>query len=409
MDVTVITDSDMLLNTYNDLVSWATELHLVYAWASSNGGKAPHWKSVDLKKVKRAVIGIHFAQTEPSVLRVLNNLGVLKVLSDTSGVFHPKVIVGQVGTHLRAIIGSSNFTTGGFGKNTEVNVLLEGRSDGYHTPLRPRGPLDAVCAFVNMQWSRKDAFKPTTTWLDDYKRARRKQPKPPTSPPAIKANRPALPLPTNLNIDFNTYYNLIASQHERRLGRNSRIYVFDSDNGAYLQEAEACQSAFRAYRNFADMPVDTRQLVGGWGPHTSGFFGDMRPAGNFKARIRHDAASISKHLDRIPLKGKVSGQLAEEVLHGLDALKGFNIATASRLLTVKRPDLFLSVNSANRAAIKTLFNVAPWNGVKQYLDLHSRLWKMLWFKSEEPEKWDQRRVWRARVALLDAALYNRRA
>ena len=65
---------------------WAQEIRLAYAWLSSSRGRAGHWKAIDFKKVKPAVIGIHFAQTEPDALRDLHDhdsLGVtgMRVLS----------------------------------------------------------------------------------------------------------------------------------------------------------------------------------------------------------------------------------------------------------------------------------------------------------------------------------------
>ena len=45
------------------IADWADELHLAYAWAASSGGVAEHWNLLPLERVRRAVLGIHFAQT----------------------------------------------------------------------------------------------------------------------------------------------------------------------------------------------------------------------------------------------------------------------------------------------------------------------------------------------------------
>ena len=71
------------------ITDWADELHLAYAWAASSGGAAEHWNLLPLDRVKRAVLGIHFAQTDPAVLREFRARGVLRVVPDTGGVFHP--------------------------------------------------------------------------------------------------------------------------------------------------------------------------------------------------------------------------------------------------------------------------------------------------------------------------------
>jgi hypothetical protein len=383
---TVITEQGELLRAYVDLVNWASELHLVYAWASSGGGSAPHWAALDLKKVRKAVIGTHFAQTEPAALAAINDRGVLKVIPETAGVFHPKVLLGTLDGHTRAIVGSSNFTGGGFGKNTEINVLLEG--------LSAVQPMQDIIGFVNDQWNRPDAGKPTPAWLKEYERRWRLRPRPPAAPPLGSKPTRAPLIPADVNVDFDMYYDLIADQDGRRLKGGDTIYVFDREKGSYLQEAEACRAGFRASRKFAAMPRDARRLIGGWGEDTTGFFGSMRGAGRFMHTVLAAPATIAKYLDKLPLTGKVETKLIGQVLGGLVGIDGISIGTASRLLTVKRPDLFLSVNNANRAGIKALFGGAPWNGVGQYLALHDQLWALPWFNSDAPEAGDPLRVWR---------------
>src|SRR5450631_3050904 len=111
------------LAALTELFDWAQEVRLAYAWATSSDSHAAHWKALPLSKVKQATIGIQFAQTEPATLRAFLGCGagILKVVEDTGGVFHPKVAVGLRGGDARALVGSSNFTTGGFSGNTELN------------------------------------------------------------------------------------------------------------------------------------------------------------------------------------------------------------------------------------------------------------------------------------------------
>lgn len=124
LDVRVLADPLASYSAMKDLVTWAEALDLAYAWASSSGGSAAHWRLLPLDKIRRAIIGIHFAQTEPYVLRELWDRGALRVIADTSCFFHPKLIVGVKGAE--TLVGSSNLTNGGFGANTEVIVLLSG-------------------------------------------------------------------------------------------------------------------------------------------------------------------------------------------------------------------------------------------------------------------------------------------
>lgn len=88
-------------------------------------------------------------------------------------------------------------------------------------------------------------------------------------------------------------------------------------------------------------------------------------------------------------------------------VRGVKLGTATRLLIAKRPDIFLPVNGANADRIKQVFGTVPKNP-SQYMALMKHLWSMPWFKSGEPADEHQRRVWRVRVAILDAVLYERK-
>lgn len=141
-----------------DTVDWAREIYLAYAWASSAGGAAEHWRALQVKKVKQAVIGLHFEATEPLVLRTLHARGVLRVREDAVGVFHPKVLVATRDKGARVIVGSSNFTAGGFEKNTEVNVLLSGP--------REDDTIVRLLSFIHHQWTQ--SVIPSKTVLAEY-------------------------------------------------------------------------------------------------------------------------------------------------------------------------------------------------------------------------------------------------
>lgn len=54
------------------------------------------------------------------MLRELHARQVLRVVEDTEGVFHPKILIATKGREARVLVGSSNFTSGGFGANTEI-------------------------------------------------------------------------------------------------------------------------------------------------------------------------------------------------------------------------------------------------------------------------------------------------
>ena len=387
------------LAALTELFKWAGELRLAYAWATSNGGYAAHWKALPLPKVKQATIGIQFAQTEPAALRTLLGCapGVLKVVEDTSGVFHPKVIVGLRGAESRALVGSSNFTNGGFSGNTELNVLIEG--------LAGEAPLDEILAFVDQQWKHPRAFEPSEVWLRRYEKAYESRPRPKPVPKNGTAKAKVLiSADTDLDIEWEGYYALIEQQERRMLSSGYVIHVFDHPDSSYLQEIEKCQESFRRYSKFEDIPLEDRKFVAGFGG-TSGYFGRMVGAGFFKNMIIERPEEIGASLDAIPLKGQPTDAQVLKYLDAATALNGVSFATATRLLIAKRPDVFLSLNRASRDRIRQVFGTAP-TTPGAYLRLLKRIWSIRWFRSPEPDSEHERRIWRVRVAVLDAVMYE---
>lgn len=185
VDTKLVGTPTATLRALKDLYSWAEELHLVYAWASSADGTDEHWTALPQSHVRRAIIGVHFARTEPLVLRALHARGVLRVAVNLEGVFHPKMVLGTKGKRARVLLGSSNFTSGGFAKNTEVNVLVAG--------LLSEPFFRQLSEFIDGLWQDANLREPDEAWLRSYARLFDARAVPPASPtrPVLAAPPPA--------------------------------------------------------------------------------------------------------------------------------------------------------------------------------------------------------------------------
>lgn len=394
--VEVLSAADQVLKSLRSLTDWANDIYFAYAWVSSAGEKAEHWKALDLAKVRQAVVGMHFNQTEPRALEILHREAptALRVVSDTSGVFHPKIIVGVRGKLARAIVGSSNFTKGGFQSNAELNLALEGPVDA--------APIRDLLDFVDQQWSGKRTFVPTEEWLSTYEKDYRNRPRPRHVQPPLGAMRTPVKW-ADLDVPWPRYFSLIAAQDRRQLNDDFQIVLFGEDGNSYLEEMEFCQDVFGRYAHFKKIPTAKRKHVAGFGQST-GFFGTMRPAGNFKSLVNEDPGALSE-LDRLPRKGDVDFDLAVSVAEALLKVDGVGLGVATRLLSMKRPDYFMPINSANRAGVRELYGKTP-STVRSYVEMLESLWAMEWWKAPEPKDPLESRVWHGRVALLDSVVYG---
>jgi hypothetical protein len=75
------------------------------------------------------------------------------------------------------------------------------------------------------------------------------------------------------------------------------------------------------------------------------------------------------------------------------------------MLAVKRPDVFLPLNNANSERIAELYGKVP-STAESYVTMLEALWVMPWCKSQEPKDQTEARIWRGRVAMLDAVVYQ---
>jgi hypothetical protein len=392
MDASVLSSPEEWLKAIQSLGKWAERIKFAYVWVATDRGEAAHWKALPLEKIAHAVVGTQFAQTEPWALRELDKTGGLKVIIDSVGTFHPKVTIGFKGQRVRAVVGSANLTTAAFSKNAELGVVLDG------------GPADKAIAdiiqFVQHSWERGTPLD--YDWLERYAVAWKRRPRPTGIVPWTSAQAASI---EDLDISWDDYYRLIESQEGRKLQSGYRLSIFNVKE-SYLKEIEACRAAFRDDGGFSIIPPDSRKLIAGLRPHSSGLLGSMKGAGIAKSIVSDQADVIASVLDQIPLTGVITAEQARLAVESLTATKGIALGVATRLLAVKRPDVFLSVNGGSRPKIADLCSRGAPTNARSYVDLLSRIWKTPWWNSPMPTNPKQRRVWSARVALLDSALYE---
>src|SRR5262249_38272183 len=136
-------------------------------------------------------------------------------------------------------------------------------------------------------------------------------------------------------------------------------------------------------------------------------FGSMQWVGLFKQAVKDNNEGISLALDEIPLDGDISRDHYQKFTDRfLKAFRRAGMALASRLLAMKRPDTFVCVNNQNREGLVQAFRVSPGRDAETYWDLIERVQTCTWWKVPPPAGGDEREVWRARAAFLDALFYT---
>lgn len=393
MKTTVLTNADVLFERLEALFKWADSVDLCYAWACSTDGTSRHWKAMDLAKVRRAVIGTSFARTEPAAIVALNEkTDRLKLIIKSDGTFHPKVILGCKGEQRRAIVGSANFTRAAFTTNTELSIEIDG--------TKADGQLGHIQEFINDRW--EDGEILDENWLADYKvlweRERKRKVIVPGAPLEITSL-------TSLEMTWAEYVELIRKQ-EGRITKNFKIKV-TAAAGSYFSEIGSAAKMFRRAPHFSDLSLDDRTFLMGERAST-GLLGSMGGAGWAMELVQRYPEKIGQGLDQLPLDKPVTKELAEKVLKALTDLHGVSVGVASRLMAIKRPDLFISVNNGSEPKLSMARNGVRIKSTKHYMALLSSIWDTEWFRSPRPRDVNEAALWDWRVALLDASLYEHR-
>ena len=171
------------------------------------------------------------------------------------------------------------------------------------------------------------------------------------------------------------------------------------------------------HKHFNNIPFDARRGIAGLASKTiknSELFGSMSGAGVFYGLINNEHEAFSLALDQIPSAGEVRKEHYDAYLN--EYLKAFpngrdGLGTATRLLAMKRPDVFLCVDAKNIKKLAEdvgIVRVDQLDYERYWLEVVLRLREAPWWLSPEPTDPTEQAVWHARAAMLDAIFYEKR-
>jgi HKD family nuclease len=389
------------------LVAECTRFHVAVAWASV-GFEAFDFLVAHRQKIRRMVVGTHFYQTHPRFIKEFRKHPRCRFVLKPDGVFHPKVYLFEKGEAAwECIIGSPNFTSGGMASNCEMAALITNEDNGAVEAL------DAVRESIQEFWN--GGHRPSRQELEAYT-AIWHQKRPTLKKLAGQFGNPGqdkhdlgktpLAVPA-LQMTWPDYF--------RELERKSEEVPDHFSVKGRLQVIEAVRSLFKEHTHFADMSLDERKQVAGIVARDGinfRWFGSMKGAGVFIGVLGTNSEQLSLALDRIPGRGRVSrDDYLAYVKRFRQAFpgRGYGVATASRLLAMKRPDTFICLDSRNRRGLCKDFNITQTVGFEDYWDsIIERVQEAPWWSSPRPTNGPERAVWEARAAFLDCLYYDGR-
>jgi hypothetical protein len=190
--------------------------------------------------------------------------------------------------------------------------------------------------------------------------------------------------------------------------RNDR-YKSVKDRLSLLAKA---RQLFEKTDHVSSLNGEERKLIAGL-PNTihdeSGWFGSMVGNGLFRKRIAENDARISRALDHIPLLGQLTRAHFDAFIGEYQEIfDGVFVATATRLLALKRPDTFVCFDSMNRRELCKAFSI-PQAGMdyNRYWDeIVERIQDSEWWLHPKPATKLEKEISAARAAFLDSLYYD---
>lgn len=325
------------------------------------------------------------------------------VAKNRPGCFHPKIYYFTTGTKAEAIVGSANFTGGGLGANLEASVHVKGNLD------------DPFFAQIRDQF---EAYKPlhlpiTKPLATSYRRqaeAARSKPRPrnPTLPDEKKSfERFNAPLAT---MSWATFVEEARADHHHDFTK--RMKLLRAIQHMFVKIASFADLTVAEWKGIAGAIGESEAIEAGLDDLDWGWFGSMGGAGTFAQLIGQQNADLAAALDMIPRRGDVTEDQFDAYAEAFTAsftgrARIARLAPATRLLAMKRPDVFVCVNGENRRGLAEALAFAPTTlNLDNYWErVIEPIRQAPWYTTPRPAS-QNLELWDARVAMLDAIYYE---
>lgn len=394
----LISNPELLQDVFIREINKHRFISFATAWAGVESKVFEHLVKNE-SKIKNSVVGIHFYQTHPDFIEQFIGNKEIKYIQQPDGTFHPKTYLFYTDTkNWSLIVGSANFTMSGFERNIESCVFINSSDPGtikfYAETLEPiKKWFNAASYFDGEKLTNYRNFHRTQqTKLESLSNKYGK---------TTKASKPIYSTRI-VSMDWQTYIKRVMDDKEH--GVNDRIKVLDIAN-----------DLFSKYNHFHEIPIHERKFIAGVyndseieGSENWGYFGSMVGNGMFKKAINNNDKNLSKALDHIPLKGQITKSNYEGFMDFYSrSFSGNPLATATRLLTMKRPDTFYCLTSLNQRSFCEDFDLT-YSHIKceNYWDnVIERIFDSQWWRNPEPKNKTEEKVSLGRAAFLDSIYY----
>ena len=389
-------DATALNAEFSRLMNQYDKYHWMVAWAGKPFPLTTEL-SKNTNKIRKIVVGLHFYQTHPDFIEQFMGYKEMKFMTISAGTFHPKVyLFSSSPEKWEAIIGSANFTNAAFSANNEAGILIT--SENADKEMYNQIKKSIADAWDQAKHFDKDLLK------DYYRSWERNQSKLKALSRLENKQKPGTPY-FSIPIVATTW-----SEYIKRINDQKKAQIQER-----IKVLDFVQQYFQENQKFADMDITIQQRIAGykWANQSADFrlFGNMNNAGKLKQVINNKPGLIGKAIDIIPLSGEVTKQHYEKFVELFQkAVDGGNkYRSATRLLAMKRPDVFFAISTGNNQLLADDFqikSVGTMNLERYWDEVVERIQSSHWYQFPKPKNAIEQKIAAYRVAFMDVLYYR---
>ncbi len=391
----VISDNRKFESTLLRCIDQYDEIRIAVAWASDKTAVFQKLLS-NKKKITTSTIGTHFYQTAPGVLKEFVGSGSVKFITQPSGVFHPKLYFFSTDASWEAIIGSANLTAGALGNNNELSLHITDKNvESLNVKHEFLKQIEQY--FANAETVSKSDVE---TYFEMWKK---QQPKLNGLSGQYSSDKVSK---SPIHSDIMT----MGWDNFCKVVKKDPYHRFDER----VDLLEIIKNGFIKHEIFSSIPLDLRKTIAGL-PNNQfenwGWFGSMSSFGIYHKEVINNNKFLSDALQEIDLNRVIT---REDYFRFIKIFKkSFSksvnaIGTSSRLLAMKRPDIFVCLNSKNQSRMCKDFGIkiSGMTYERYWDDLICRIQDSIWWNAEFPKDQHKQKIWNGRTALLDCLFYE---
>lgn len=402
---------DDLPERFRKHVECSTHVDVAVAWATKTSALDQLMNAVEESGVSlRIIVGTHGNATDPDVLDRLNDIrkGELRLVPHSGPLFHPKVYIFRGEKDSIALIGSANFTNGGFGENVEA--VFETKQ------------LRSIRKWFKNQWKQygklsvNENQKSRNKEIEEYRERRRR--KPPSRAFTEMMGKPMRDPRSRLKYldqaqDWSGYVKALKRCQRWWKDRQTGLTVYgETRSWTHAIEQVGDLAKMSDWDGLNDdeirqlLPIPNRDNDGNL---NFGLLGTTRPkAGkifledmDFRHRFKDAVTSV------VNARPTEFPDVAVRAANDIMERQYIGIGVATRILALARPDMVVSLNGASREGLVQIFpGIDRLKRSGDYGKFLGRLYEEPWFDSEEPNDVFEQKLWSMRAALLDCFVYS---